>query len=1249
MKKYIELVEGKFSTQHYDNALPENFPYTGYSVESDQVLFTGDIPEFIDLGLSVRWATQNAGAKSRYDAGLFCSTCNADAFTMDEARAFWDDFDAFYEYYEQTPGAELLYNSSSSFTVPMSDLHDAAFQRSKGSQKLPTMHQVIELITNCTLVSCVEDEEGNVSEYELIPFVYETGNDNFPYNYWFELPEDVELPETISNAYLKCISQINGNSIIIPTNDDLCFDLVTSTVDINFGLGVLYFDPWACEICWYWPPFPTSVRGIEYIPRNNFFYIESLEDDNTIYEPSDYVQGINKLIYDATYDGSTFSMEISPDGETWSEWLGEPIYLNAGERVYFNCTGCDIENRSMYYIGHSIFAPTAPFKIGGKLETLIHGQDNTPIGEYGASYLFAWSPNLVDASDLILLNSLAPGCYWNLFTQCPQLTGIPRIKHFNEVPEYAYNGMFQDCYNLTTLPENMTLSAKIVHSCAYSYMFYNTNVSTVPDILAETIFSGTCDYMFRECKNITQIGILFPNLTSIQNEPDSQGNTVPCCRSMFYNCTSLVSIDDLFPVLQEANIAEGYSPFVDMFYGCTSLQSLPNTLFSSAAFSNIKFDNTFQLCSSLTEVQEVFPPDSSNNSLYYAFASSGLTKVPKINGTNHNLDAAFSDCKQVSTITEWPNADSFDGTFSGCKALKELPDEPLPRASNLSSMFAGCSSLTKAPQINELAPTAKSLFLGCTNLSEITCLDPHPETVNLSNWTKNVAPQGIFYKNPSATTWTMGVNGIPSGWICKNFGEEDIQFDDTHTNYLTFTAEEAGSTIRMYNVTPWSNIEYSFDRINWNRLDNTSTTITLTNVGDLVYIRGRRINSYSSSAYNRFAMTGRIAAGGSITTLLDYTNDNLELQPYDCYRLFMSCTQLTSSPELPSTVANYCYQSMFEGCTSLTTAPELPAIELAEGCYSYMFSGCTSLTAAPILPASSLCKDCYDYMFKDCGLINEITCYAQNTSADVSSTTSWLAGTASTGTVHKHLYSNWTVDSNDGIPTGWTADDIFTPTVCTSLTITADDVIGNLSSTTIHYTAVTDGIDYNGNLVQNVIFSNDVTSDDFGVNESQTDTIEQTITYEFLGVTATTTITQGVYILLCEVDLNNGQWAVSTYDNPDTTIYDGVYYSSSNYHVHNSSADMFINTIGYTELDVYIRSYGESSYDYVTIYEPNSTTIKSTTKGSSIGGTALSAYKLIHYDTLPITSRIQISYTKDGSGSYYDDRGFVLIKRPTVS
>lgn len=30
-------------------------------------------------------------------------------------------------------------------------------------------------------------------------------------------------------------------------------------------------------------------------------------------------------------------------------------------------------------------------------------------------------------------------------------------------------------------------------------------------------------------------------------------------------------------------------------------------------------------------------------------------------------------------------------------------------------------------------------------------------------WTANVAPTGIFYKNPN-TTWIKGVSGVPNGW-----------------------------------------------------------------------------------------------------------------------------------------------------------------------------------------------------------------------------------------------------------------------------------------------------------------------------------------------------------------------------------------------------------------------------------------------------------------------------------------------------
>lgn len=55
-----------------------------------------------------------------------------------------------------------------------------------------------------------------------------------------------------------------------------------------------------------------------------------------------------------------------------------------------------------------------------------------------------------------------------------------------------------------------------------------------------------------------------------------------------------------------------------------------------------------------------------------------------------------------------------------------------------------------------------------------------------------------------------------------------------------------------------------------------------------------------------------------------------------------------------------------------------------------------------------------------------------------------------------------------------------------------------------------------------------------------------------MGVTATTTITQGVWIdCICEAVLND-QWRLSeTQANPDSTLYDGVYESFSNKDVNN--------------------------------------------------------------------------------------------------
>ena len=142
----------------------------------------------------------------------------------------------------------------------------------------------------------------------------------------------------------------------------------------------------------------------------------------------------------------------------------------------------------------------------------------------------------------------------------------------------------------------------------------------------------------------------------------------------------------------------------------------------------------------------------------------------------------------------------------------------------------------------------------------------------------------------------------------------------------------------------------------------------------------------------------------------------------ECYEsIFRNCISLTESPALPATnLTNYCYYEMFEGCTSLVAAPALPAMELAEGCYYKMFSGCSCLTEAPDLPAKVLADMCYYGLFNKCKNLNRIFCTTKDISAD-KCTYSWLDSVALTGVFYKAKgIDDWTKDSPNGIPTGWT-------------------------------------------------------------------------------------------------------------------------------------------------------------------------------------------------------------------------------------
>ena len=206
---------------------------------------------------------------------------------------------------------------------------------------------------------------------------------------------------------------------------------------------------------------------------------------------------------------------------------------------------------------------------------------------------------------------------------------------------------------------------------------------------------------------------------------------------------------------------------------------------------------------------------------------------------------------------------------------------------------------------------------------------------------------------------------LPNVSIIKNIN--GVHYN-SFLNYLKFTAEKNNSTISLNSKTS-PDIKYSLNRSEWTQWDYKDITL---NIGDTVYMKGNNSNGFSTgfSSYNTFNMSGKISASGNIMSLL-YEDDfegKLTIPCNYCfYQMFISCTALTATPELPATTLTYkCYESMFDGCTSLTTTPELPATILTDSCYSYMFRGCKSLTTTPELPATSLAYGCYFQMFYNC-------------------------------------------------------------------------------------------------------------------------------------------------------------------------------------------------------------------------------------------------------------------------------------------
>lgn len=226
-------------------------------------------------------------------------------------------------------------------------------------------------------------------------------------------------------------------------------------------------------------------------------------------------------------------------------------------------------------------------------------------------------------------------------------------------------------------------------------------------------------------------------------------------------------------------------------------------------------------------------------------------------------------------------------------------------------------------------------------------------------------------------------------------------------------------------------------------------------------------------------------------------------------------------------------------------------------------------------------------------------------------------------------------------------DIYYTPTECAALTIEADDTEGRMTTTTVRYTAVTNGMTFNDVAVSGVTVTGEGISNTFEPNTSTTESIEREVSFTYLGMTATTTITLSPYIERFYTVNFNDAWRLSSVANPDASLYDGVYESNSNYHINSKTATMYINITGYDEFTIYARSNGEKGYDYVNVYDLDSTsTIKYSFSDNKNSGTAIGNYTPITFSNIGGGEHsIRISYRKDSSDYEGTDRGYLIIPK----
>ena len=161
-------------------------------------------------------------------------------------------------------------------------------------------------------------------------------------------------------------------------------------------------------------------------------------------------------------------------------------------------------------------------------------------------------------------------------------------------------------------------------------------------------------------------------------------------------------------------------------------------------------------------------------------------KLPAMVMKSQCYTSMFYGCTSLTKAPELPATTLFKSCYStmfrGCTSLTKAPELPATTLAEscYSTMFRGCTSLTKAPELpaTTLATSCyANMFYDCKKINYIKTNFTSWLDGATSTWLYNVASTGTFICSSELDITQSGTSYIPEGWLTVLNGSKDAPYE----------------------------------------------------------------------------------------------------------------------------------------------------------------------------------------------------------------------------------------------------------------------------------------------------------------------------------------------------------------------------------------------------------------------------------------------------------------------------------------